>query len=88
MPSQPRRVFAPTIVVDLDHRQRLVALRDRLDLELAANPTSAAVAALARQLQAVLAELAAMPDPDAPATALELLQARRAARLDEGGPCE
>ena len=88
MPLQPRRVFTPTIVVDLDHRQRLVALRDRLDLELAANPTSAAVAALARQLQAVLAELASLPDPDAAPTGLEMLQRRHAARLDDGGPGE
>lgn len=88
MPSQPRRVFVPTIVPDLDHRRRLIDLRDRLDLELAAHPTSAAVAALARQLQSVLAELSSLPDPDAPATAIEMLQARRAARLDEGGPGE
>ena len=88
MPPQPRRVFTPTIVLDLDHRQRLVALRDRIDAELAAHPTSAAVAALARQLQSVLSELASLPDPDAAPTGLELLQRRRAARLDDGGPGE
>ena len=78
----PRRNFQPSTFPASadDHRLRLVALRDRLTAELDDRPTAAAVAALARQLQAVLAELSLMPDPDRPASALELLQARRSAR--------
>lgn len=63
-----------------DHRARLIALRDRLTAELDAGPSSAAVAALARQLQSVLSELAAMTERVGP-DALEALAAQRTARL-------
>ncbi|NBV43100.1 hypothetical protein EBR96_10095, partial [bacterium] len=62
-----------------DHRTRMLALRDRLTVELDTAPP-AYVASIARQLQAVLKELAGMPDPDAPDLAAEL-RARRDARL-------
>jgi hypothetical protein len=61
-----------------DHRARLLALRDRLTAELDTAPP-AYLASIARQLQAVLRDLAAMPDPDAPDLVAEL-RARREAR--------
>jgi hypothetical protein len=78
MPTRPT-VPTPTEPTD-DHRDRLTALRDRLTAELDAGPSSAAVAALARQLQSVLSELAAMTERIGP-DALEALTAQRAARL-------
>jgi hypothetical protein len=76
----PRPTPTRPVHADADHRARLLALRDRLTDELDASPSSAAVAALARQLQAVLAELASMRDPDRPPTALDQLAARHNAR--------
>lgn len=77
----PRTTPTRPIHADDDHRARLLALRDRLTNELDAGPSSAAVAALARQLQAVLAELASMSDPDREPTALDKLIAARDERL-------
>ncbi len=81
MPARPHNP-TPTRN-DPDYRQQLEALRDRLQAELDGGngPVSAAaVAALGRELRAVLAELAALPTDTGPDLATEL-KARRAARI-------
>lgn len=77
----PRRNHLSTVSADRDpdHRARLIGVRDRLTTELATAP-AAYVAGIARQLQAVLNEVASMRDPQRPPTSLENLQARYAAR--------
>lgn len=65
---------------ELTHRERLVALRDDLTARL---PTAADsyAAAIARQLQAVLGELATMVDPTSVGeSSLERIRAGRDAR--------
>ena len=80
-----RKTFTPIPdALAPDHTARLMALRDRLTDELATAPT-AYVAGIARQLQAVLAVLAAAPDPTATPSEVDEIDARRAARL-AGGP--
>jgi hypothetical protein len=83
MPPRARIPVPPTDP-NGDHRARLVALRDRLTAELDAGPSAAAVAALARQLQAVLAELAAMPDPHAKPSPIDEIVRRREERRGGG----
>lgn len=64
-----------------DHRERLTRLRDRLTTELDTAPP-AYLAGLARQLQAVLNELASLPDPARDAESpIEAIRRRREARL-------
>jgi hypothetical protein len=70
-------------VPDPGHRERLERLRDQLTAEIDGvhgRPSAAAVAALGRELRAVLAELAALPVDTGPDLATEL-KARRAARI-------
>lgn len=66
-----------------DHRRRLIGLRDRLTAELATTP-AAYLAAIARQLQAVLAELRELPPP-AGTSRLDELARQRIARLEAQG---
>jgi len=66
-----------------EHRNRLVALRDKLTDELATAPPQY-VAGIARQLQAVLAELLLQPNNAEP-SALDLLIQRRRDRLQAEG---
>ena len=95
--SQPRkRLYMPpvrrpqplpsttTAAVAADHRVRLLALRDRLTDELDAAPT-AYTAGIARQLQAVLGELASLPDPAAEVSPVDQLAARARARRAAAG---
>lgn len=81
-----RRITPPTITdpaaVD-EHRARLVALRDHLTAALG-TASERNLAPIARQLQAVLAELAQLPDPK-PNDFIAHLQAKRAARMQESG---
>ncbi len=81
----PRKPLSPPSSSDAarqDHRARLVSLRDRLTPELEAAPP-ASVAGLARQLQAVLNELATMADPTAPPSTLDAIVASRNARRQD-----
>ncbi len=77
---------APPKTGDNDHQHRLEQLRDRLVAELAGHhgqPSSAAVAALARELRSVLADLAALsPQTSGPSFADELKQRRAQRRTD------
>ena len=83
MPAQRKLIPTPT-GSSSDHRERLITLRDRLTAELDLGPSAAAVAALARQLQAVLERLASMAAPEGPNSdagpSLEVFRQRRAAR--------
>ncbi len=64
-----------------DHRDRLAALRDRLTAELDEAP-AAYLAGIARQLQAVLNELASLPDPARDAESpIEVIRRKREERL-------
>lgn len=81
MPSRPKNPIP--VAPEPGHRERLEQLRDQLTDEIAGKhgrPSAAAVAALGRELRAVLAELAALPKPDGPDLAAEL-KARRLARI-------
>lgn len=80
-PRKPIQRLSPSTSDDAaaDHRRRLVMLRNRLEKELK-TATTAYVAGIARQLQAVLNELATMRDPDAEPSHLDMLVARRDAR--------
>ena len=73
-----------TTTAAADHHRRLLELRDKLTVELDTAPP-AYIAGISRQLQNVLTELAAMPDPDAPASPLEALAARGRARRAAAG---
>jgi hypothetical protein len=75
--SQPRTL--PDVVADGDHRASLEALRDTLARSLSvAEPNN--VASLAKQLQAVLRELADLPPPKTETTPVDDLTAKRVAR--------
>ena len=77
----PSRTTIPTPErPDEDYRNRLIELRDLLTQTIKEAPP-AYRAALARQLQAVLAELASLPDPGAEPSLADQLRARRAARI-------
>jgi hypothetical protein len=78
MPARPTNT--PPAQPDEGHRQRLEALRDRIEQELGESPSSAAVAALARELRAVLADIANLPADGAGPTPLEVLRGERAHR--------
>lgn len=73
----------PSVPVDVatDHRQRLVALRDRLGAELKTAST-AYIAGIARQLQSVLNELANL-HAAGPGSDIDRLKAKREARITE-----
>ena len=81
-PKSPTATSSPSVLAD--HRARLVALRDKLTADLDDAPV-AYTAAIARQLQAVLNELATMSDPDAPPSSLAELQGRARTRLAAEG---
>ena len=66
-----------------NHFRALDALRQRLSDEMSGKygtPSSAATAALGRELRAVLGELASVDDPDAPPSQLDLIRAKYVAR--------
>jgi hypothetical protein len=80
MPPTKKPATATRPVLDAaDHRRRLLNLRDRLTDELEEAPP-AYVAAIARQLQAVLAELATLPAEDRGPSLADEMRARREAR--------
>ena len=83
----PRKPTTPPVVLQPgaieDHRTRLIALRDRLTDEITTAP-AAYIAGLARQLQATLEALAALP-PAAGTSAVDQLAARARARLKAAG---
>jgi hypothetical protein len=64
---------------DADRRTRLIAIRDTLTAHLELADT-ANVAALAKQLAAVLKEIDELPDSDAEVSPLDELRAARASR--------
>ena len=76
------------VVAGGDHRASLEALRDTLAVALT-GAESANVASLAKQLQAVLRELAELPPPVTETNPVDDLNAKRAARraaASSGGP--
>jgi len=82
-PRKPLIPIPPEAPPDvyIDHRNRLIALRDRLTEQLDVSPV-AYTAGIARQLQSVLNELSTMRDPEAKPDRVEELRERRRARLE------
>jgi len=65
----PKKITVSEAVSSNDYRTSLVALRDRLALDIDNPETPAAVRAqCAKQLQSVLADIQAIPDPNEFAT--------------------
>ncbi len=78
--STPTQQKASSVTAVADHRQRLLDVRDKLTAALD-EAAPAYLAGIARQLQSVLSELAALDDPDAEPDLAERLKQQRLDRL-------